>query len=95
MTSSSRLKVYVQPRASHTTIVGLRYDSLHIRLSSPPVDNAANEALVRLLAARLGIARRNVRVVAGARSRHKVVEIDDVPADVALSALLAGDRKER
>jgi uncharacterized protein (TIGR00251 family) len=95
MTSSNRLKVYVQPRASHTTIVGLRDKCLHIRLTSPPVDNAANEALVRLLAARLGIARRNVRVIAGARSRHKVVEIDDVPAEVALSRLLAGDRKGR
>ena len=95
MTDSTRLKVYVQPRASQTAVVGLREEYVHIRLTAPPVDNAANEALVALVAARLGIARRNVRVIAGVTSRRKVIEIDGVPAEVALAALLTGDRKVR
>lgn len=65
-------------------------DALHIRLAAPPVDNAANEALVALIAERLHIARRNVRIVTGASSRRKMVEIDGVSAEQASAALLAG-----
>jgi uncharacterized protein YggU (UPF0235/DUF167 family) len=89
MTTPSRIKVYVQPRASKNC------RRRHARATScafaaaPPVDNAANEALVRLLAERLGIAKRRVRVAAGASSRHKIVEIDGVSAVAAISALLA------
>jgi len=88
MVISARIKVYVQPRASKTAVVGLHGDAVHIRLAAPPVDNAANEALVELVAERLGIAKRNVRVVAGATSRRKVIEIDGVSAETATSALL-------
>lgn len=63
-------------------------DAVHIRLTAPPVENAANEALVELLAARLGVAKRQVRVVAGAASRRKVIEIDGISAEAALSMLL-------
>lgn len=89
MAHSARIKVYVQPRASKTAIVGLHGDAVHIRLAAPPVDNAANEALVELLAARLGIAKRQVRIVAGAKSRRKVVEIDGVSTETAVSTLLS------
>jgi uncharacterized protein (TIGR00251 family) len=88
MVASSRIKVYVQPRASKTAIVGMHGDAVHIRLTAPPVENAANEALVELLAARLGVAKRQVRVVAGAASRRKVIEIDGISAEAALSMLL-------
>jgi uncharacterized protein (TIGR00251 family) len=53
-------------------------DALKVRLSAPPVDGAANEALVDLLAEALGVARRAVRVVAGASGRSKVVDVDGV-----------------
>jgi len=88
MAHSARIKVYVQPRASKTAVVGMHGDAVHIRLAAPPVDNAANEALVELVAARLGIAKRQVRVVAGETSRRKVIEIDGVAAETATSALL-------
>jgi hypothetical protein len=63
-------------------------DSVRIRLAAPPVDNAANEALVEFIADKLDLAKRYVRVAAGATSRRKVIEIDGVSADAALSALL-------
>ncbi len=74
--------------------MGMHGDSVHIRLTAPPVDNAANDALVALVAARLGIAKRQVRVVAGAASRRKVIEIDGVDAESALRGLLRGTGRD-
>lgn len=72
----SRLRVYVQPRASRTELAGRHGTDLRIRLAAPPVDNAANDALVEFLAGRLSLPRRAVRIVAGQSSRHKTLEID-------------------
>ena len=68
-----RVSVHVQPRASANEIAGLHGTALKVRLLAPPVDGAANEALVALFAERLGVPRRSVRVVAGATSRSKIV----------------------
>lgn len=57
---------------------GVTEGVLRVRVSAPPVDGAANQALVRLLADELGIARRDVRIVAGEGSRSKVVVLDGV-----------------
>ncbi|HET9799063.1 MAG TPA: DUF167 domain-containing protein [Gemmatimonadaceae bacterium] len=82
-----RVAVHVQPRASRSEIVGLHGAALKVRLQAPPVDGAANDALIALLAERLGVPRRAVRVVAGAASRAKTVEIDGT-TEVAVRALL-------
>jgi uncharacterized protein (TIGR00251 family) len=73
-----RFAVRVQPRASRSAIDGVHGDALRVRLSAPPVDGAANDALVELLARELGVARRDVRVIAGAASRSKVIEVEGV-----------------
>jgi uncharacterized protein (TIGR00251 family) len=76
-----RVAVHVQPRASRSEIIGQHGAALKVRLQAPPVDGAANEALVRLLAESLKVPERSVRVVAGATSRAKTVEIDGTTAD--------------
>ncbi len=86
--STVRVSVHVQPRATRSEIVGLHGAALKVRLQAPPVDGAANEALVTLLAERLGVTRRAVRVVAGASSRAKTVEVDGTTED-AVRALAA------
>lgn len=83
-----RVRVHVQPRASRNEIVGLHGAALKVRLQAPPVDGAANDALVALIADRLGVPKRAVRVVGGATSRAKTVEIDGT-TEAAVRALAA------
>ena len=83
-----RVSVHVQPRASRSEIVGLHGAALKVRLQAPPVEGAANDALIALLAERLNVPRRAVRVVSGATSRAKTVEIDDT-TEAAVRALAA------
>jgi uncharacterized protein (TIGR00251 family) len=70
--------VRVQPRASRDEIAGEWQDGLKIRLTAPPVDDRANEALRRLLATRLKVPMAAVRIATGERSRNKRVEISGV-----------------
>jgi uncharacterized protein len=85
--ASVRICVYVQPRASKTEIAGMHGDALKIRLTAPPVDNAANAALIEFIAGKLGIPKGSVRVAAGATSRRKTVEIVGVTQDAVTAAL--------
>ena len=74
------LSVHVQPKAARTEIVGLHGDALKIRLTSPPVGGAANDALVKFLAETFAVARGAVRILAGEHSRSKIVEIEGITA---------------
>jgi uncharacterized protein (TIGR00251 family) len=73
--------VRVQPRASRDEIAGEWQEGLKIRLTAPPVDDRANEALRRLLADRLKVPLSAVRIAAGERSRTKRVEVRGVTAE--------------
>jgi uncharacterized protein len=73
--------IKVMPRASKNQIVGREGDSVKVRLNAPPVDGKANDALVKFLAASFGVSLRQVEIVAGATSRHKVVRITGVTAN--------------
>jgi hypothetical protein len=83
------LAVKLQPRASANEIVppGGAGDELRIRVSAPPVDAAANEALIRLLAERLDCARGRVELVRGHKSRHKIVKLHGFTPEEALKRL--------
>jgi hypothetical protein len=70
-----RLSVKVQPRAAHTAVAGVQGEELRIRVAAPPVDDAANKALVRFLAETLGLPRRRVQLVRGRTSTHKVFDL--------------------
>jgi hypothetical protein len=77
------LSVKLQPRASINEIGEPLGAELRIRVTAPPVDAAANEALVQLLADRLDCARGRVELVRGYKSRHKVVKLHGfAPEDV-------------
>ena len=69
------LSVRVQPRASRNEASFLEDGSLKVRLTAPPVDNAANEALVRFLADTFSVARAQVEIVSGHTAKNKIVRI--------------------
>ncbi len=83
--------VCVQPRASHSEIIGLHDSALKVRLAAPPVDGAANEALIKLFAKLLDVARADVEILSGAAARQKLVRIhhpNPAEAEQSLLALL-------
>lgn len=75
-----RFSVRVQPRASRSVVEGAHAGALKVRLAAPPVDGAANEVLVELLAEGLGVAKRAVTIVSGATARTKLVQVEGVEA---------------
>lgn len=57
---------------------------LRVRVTAPPIEGAANQALIRFLADELGVARRDVRLVAGAAGRQKLIVVDGVEPEEIL-----------
>jgi uncharacterized protein len=83
-----RIEFYVQPRASRTEVVGMHDGRIKVKLAAPPVEGAANAALVQFIATKLGIPKSRVRIVAGATARRKVIEVDEVTEQSILARLL-------
>src|SRR5436309_14587351 len=81
------LSVKLQPRASVNEIGEPLGDELRIKVTAPPVDAAANEALLRLLAETLDCPRNRVQLVRGNTSRHKTVKLHGISAQHLLSRL--------
>jgi len=81
------LSLKVQPRASSNAVVGPAGNELKVKVTAPPVDAAANEALVRFLAEYLGCPRNRVELLRGHASRHKVVKIYGIPVDGIIARL--------
>ena len=78
------IAIKLQPRASRNAIQGLHGQELKIAVTAPPVDSAANVALVEFLAETLGIPRSRIQLVRGQTSRHKSIFIAGARAqDVA------------
>lgn len=89
MAAAARISIYVQPRANKTMVAGLHDGCVKVRLAAPPVEGAANAALIEFVAERLGVAKSRVRIVTGQTSRRKVVEVDGVSAEQLAQALSA------
>ena len=85
--AGATLSVRIQPRASKNEVLRLENGSLKIRLTAPPVDGAANEALVKFLADRFSVAKSQVEIVSGHTSRDKIVRISGVSAQDVESLL--------
>ena len=76
--ASATLSIRIQPRASKNELLRMASGELKIRLTAPPVEGAANEALVKFLAAELGVAKSQVEIVSGHTSREKIVRVNGI-----------------
>ncbi|MBI2797590.1 MAG: DUF167 domain-containing protein [Gemmatimonadetes bacterium] len=88
-----RFAVRVRPRASRTAVEGVHDGALAVRLTAPPVEGAANAALVEAIAGWLGVGRRAVSIVRGDTGRRKIVEVSGVTAadlSACVSQITAG-----
>lgn len=73
------LAIHAQPGAKRTQVAGLHGDALKVRIAAPPLDDRANGALAAFLAERLGVAKRDVVLVSGHKSREKRFAVANVP----------------
>lgn len=81
------ISIYVQPRSSRNAIIGLHQSSLKIKLTSPPVEGAANSMLIKFISSLLGIAKSNVLLASGDKSRHKVLLVKGCTKEDAIQKL--------
>lgn len=81
------IRLFVQPRASKNQLAGIIEDELKIRLTSPPVDGAANALCVKYLAKLLKCPKSDLELIAGDKSRHKRLLIRGVKIEAVRTAL--------
>jgi uncharacterized protein len=77
----TRIKLYIQPRASKTEVAGMHDNMIKVRIAAPAIENAANIVLVAFIGKTLGIAKSRIRIVSGFSCKRKVLEIDGMSED--------------
>jgi uncharacterized protein (TIGR00251 family) len=85
--SHADLVVRLQPRANRDEIMGVREGRVVVRVTAPPVDGKANDALCRLIAKKAGVAPSKVTVVKGQTAREKVVRVEGIDEERLRAAL--------
>jgi hypothetical protein len=83
--SNVRFAVRLTPRSAVERVEDVVDGVLKVRVMAPAVEGAANNALIRVLADELGIARQDIQIVAGATSRQKLVVVDGVDPDAIVA----------
>ena len=78
---STRLRLRVSPGAARSDVVGRHGEVWKVRVTAPPEGGAANEAVLRLLARRLALPRRDLELVSGHGARDKIVELNGIGPD--------------
>jgi uncharacterized protein (TIGR00251 family) len=85
----SALAVRVTPRSSRNEIAGIMKDgTIKIRLTAPPVEGKANQALIEFLAEVLEVPRSKIEIVAGIKGREKLVSIIELDAETTQARIL-------
>jgi len=72
------LKVYLQPKSSKNEIVGPYRDGIKVKVTAPPIEGKANEALIRFLAKELGVSLSSIEIIRGHHSQEKAMKISGI-----------------
>ena len=79
--------VHVLPRAFRNEVCGVGGDEIKLRLTAPPVENAANKLCIKFLAGELNVAKSRVTIISGAKSRHKTIKVTGINGETLISLL--------
>ena len=82
----------IQPRSSKNKICGIQGESLKIRLTSPPVENAANKMCTKFLAKQLDIALSQITIVGGQKGRNKIIRIEEIEESEFITKILKSNK---
>lgn len=82
------LRLHVTPRGSKNEITGWREDVLCVKITAPPVEGAANAAIVKFIADALGIRRSQVELISGDKSREKIIRVSGLSEGEVRSRLV-------
>ena len=82
----------IQPRSSKNKICGIQGESLKIRLTSPPVENAANKMCIKFLAKQLDIALSQITIVSGQKGRNKIIRIEEIEEYEFITKILKSNK---
>jgi uncharacterized protein (TIGR00251 family) len=88
------LKVRVIPRAAQSGVAGRRGDAWLVRLHAPPVEGAANDELIDVIASALAVPKRAVSIASGERSRQKSVRVSGIDAATASARLASAQSRK-
>jgi uncharacterized protein (TIGR00251 family) len=75
-----QVPLHVLPRAKHCEISGIHNGALRVKVTAPPVDDAANRAIIRFFSSLLDISKSSLTILAGSKSRNKVLQIEGISA---------------
>jgi uncharacterized protein (TIGR00251 family) len=82
------IKILVQPRSSRNKVAGVQEDHLKLKLTAPPVEDAANQMCQSYLAGLLGVPRRKVQIISGHKSRRKRFSVEGLTQEEVRRKLL-------
>lgn len=80
-----KINIYVQPGAKKSSFEGEFNNNIKIKIKSPPLDGKANDELISFISEKLGLAKKQVKLISGEKSRYKVIEI---PLDMRIEDLI-------
>lgn len=80
-TNSALLRIRLTPKGGKDDLMKVEAETLHVRVAAPPIDGAANQALISLLSKTLGVARSRISIASGHSSRDKSVRVDGISSD--------------
>lgn len=81
MSNELIIHIKVEPRSSRSGITGFYGKGLKVKLTSPPVEGKANKELIKLLAKKFGIRKKDVEIIKGEKSKNKIVKLHGLPRD--------------
>ncbi len=81
------VRLHVQPRAKHSEISGTHNGALKMKITAPPVDDAANRAVIEYFSSLFGIPKSNLRIISGLKSREKTLQIKGLSLSTFISGI--------